>query len=267
MEKLFLIHTIIPALINMKIQNILFLSSIVLLFISTTAIAFASTSEFEFSVSPEESLTKQIRFGNTGLETAHSVRATEYGTAMSWTTQTEFYFGDVAPGESSYTQTIRIHVPQNVKPGESYDLWYSFAADEGDTGAKIHITLTIKSPGNRGNISLDDLPDNWILILAAAGVISAVTVVALTKKGRKPKDDNLSVSHSPRNPTETPIELPEQEIPPPPPDFSPDMPPPPPRPEGVKSEAEKHLEKVIDQNAEELSLRRGQYHRFEEERK
>jgi len=241
----------------MKIQQSLFLSIIALLFISTTSIAVASTSEFEFSVSPGESLTKQIRFDNTGLETAHSVWATEYGTAMSWTTQTSSYFGDVAPGESSYTRTINIHVPQNVKPGESYDLWYSFAADEGDTGAKIHIILTIKSPNNGGNDLLRSLQENWIWILTAAGVISAVTVVALTKKkGRKPSDDELSVPHSPSSPTETPVEVSEQEIPPPP-DFSPDMPPPQPRPYGDKSAAEKHLEKVEDKIAEESRLRRG----------
>lgn len=253
----------------MKIKSVLFLLIIALLFVSTGSVVLASTQEFNFSVSPGETLTRQIRFDNTGYETAHNVRATEYGTAESWVSPDWFHFGDVAPGESSNAQSIYINVPQNVKPGETYDIWYSFVADEGDTGGKIHIIFTIESPDNKDDpgISLDDLPDNWILILIAGGIISTITAVAWTKKGRKPSDDNLSVSHSPSNPTETPIELSEQEIPPPPPDFSPDMPPPPPRPEGVKSEGEKHLEKVIDQNAEELSRRRGQYHRFEEERK
>jgi len=200
---------------NMKIESVRFLLIITVVFFSATSVAFAATHEFEFTVSPGETLTKEIRFDNSGLETAHSVRATEYGTAMTWTSTSAHYFGDVAPGESSYTRTINIRVPQSVQPGESYDLWYSFTADEGDTGAKIHIILKINSEGNNDKDLLRSLQDNWILILAAGGGISALTAVALAKKKRrKPSDDNLSVSQTPSSPTETQAEVPEREIPP-----------------------------------------------------
>ena len=258
----------------MKTRGVFFLLIALLFFVCTVTFVFATTHEFEFTVSPGETLDKQIRFDNVGLETAHNVIATEYGTAMQWTSFTSTYLGDVAAGESSDTAAIQINVPESAQSDESYDLWYSFAADEGDTGAKIHITLTVQTnlepDNNDGDSDLGEiLLDNWIWILTATGLILTVTGAVLAKKkGRKPSEDNL-VSNSPSGTTAAPVEVTEQEPPPPPPDFSPDMPPPPPNPEGTKSKAEKHLEKVEDQIAEEMRLRRGQswsYFNDEEEK-
>lgn len=264
--KSFLLDMLIVISIIMRLTSAFAVPFSVLLILSLSLVVFASTSEFEFFVSPGETLKKQINFHNDGLGTAHGVRATEYGTATSWAYPDSFNFGDVAPGASSSAKTITINVPQNAEEKESYDLWYSFTADEGDTGGKIHMILTIKASNETNNDGADNnlvktLQDNWVLILTAGGVISAVTVVALIKKRGKTPDDKLSIPPSTLSETEAEIGVSSgQEIPPPPPDFSSDMPPPPPDPKWKKyekSDAEKQLEKTTDKLAEDWRKRRG----------
>ena len=138
-----------------KMQRMTFMSSnilkkICLFFITSAIICFLTANmavalvEKEITTYPGETVTGwKIRFDNVGDETAHNVWTTPKGDASSWVSPGLMTFGNVGAGQVSEAKGITINVPEYAQINRQYDLWYEFYADEGETGGKIHLIITI----------------------------------------------------------------------------------------------------------------------------